>query len=39
MKKFGWYKFCTTLYQLKNLKLLHQKIGFGSGYPDIGQKL
>ena len=42
IQKFGWYKFCTTLYQLlfpKNLKLRRQKIGFGTGHQDIGQKL
>ena len=40
--KFGWYTFCTNLYQLffpKNLKLRHQKKGFGKGHEEIGQKL
>ena len=42
IQKFGWYKFCTTLYKLlfpKNLKLWRQKIGFGTGHEDIGLKL
>ena len=37
--KLGWYKFYTTLYQPifpKNLKLWHQKIGFGTGHEEIG---
>jgi len=35
-------KIFITLYQLffpKNLKLWHQKISFGTGHQDIGQKL
>ena len=35
--KFGWYKFCTTSYQIfihKNLKLWHQKISFTTGHQE-----
>ena len=30
---------CTNCFFPKNLKLLHQKIDFGTGHEDIGQKL